>query len=178
MCIMMYTFDVYIPLTRNWASAQLLVFVFQLFWLKFTYLSCSFRRVEDNIILYSMTNTNNSSKLNATVINIHSPNDEVHTPDLDFHRRPSAHSNASRQTPLKPSPKVEEYRKMIQHIIGKILKRKRPPTALFHLSEYCRTTQVTDQFDNDDTIDLLIQLRSALLVCHSVGLSTQVLIQR
>lgn len=66
---------------------------------------------------------------------------------------------------------------MIQHIVGKIVKRKRPPTALFYLSEFCRTTEVIDQFDNDDTIDLLIQLRSALLVCHNVGLSAQVLMQ-
>jgi hypothetical protein len=119
---------------------------------------------------------NNSSRLNATVINIHSPNEQLQSPEVDSHRRPSSNSNASRQ-PVKPSPKVEEYRKMIQHIIGKIVKRKRPPTALFHLSELCRTTQVTDQFDNDDTIDLLIQLRSALLVCHKVGLSAQVLMQ-
>jgi hypothetical protein len=121
--------------------------------------------------------SNHSSRPNATVINIHSPDDQTHSPEIDSQRRSSANSNASRQAPVKPSPKVEEYRKMIQHIIGKILKRKRPPTALFHLSEYCRTTEVTDQFDNDDTIDLLIQLRSALLVCHDVGLSGQVLMQ-
>lgn len=121
--------------------------------------------------------SNHSSRLNATVINIHSPDNQTHSPELDSQRRPSANSNATRQAPSKPSPKVEEYRKMIQHIINKILKRKRPPTALFHLSEYCRTTEVTDQFDNDDTIDLLIQLRSALLVCHNVGLSGQVLMQ-
>lgn len=114
--------------------------------------------------------SNNNSRLNATVINIHSP-------EADSQRRPSANSQASRQPP-KPSPKVEEYRKMIQHIVGKILKRKRPPTALFYLSEFCRTTEAIDQFDNDDTIDLLIQLRSALLVCHNVGLSAQVLMQR
>ena len=113
---------------------------------------------------------NNNSRLNATVINIHSP------PEEETQRRTSATSNVSRQPP-KPSPKVEEYRKIIQHIVGKILKRKRPPTALFHLSEICRTTGVSDQFDNDDTIDLLIQLRSALLVCHNVGLSAQVLTQ-
>lgn len=129
-----------------------------------------------------MPNSTPNSRFNATIINIHSPNDEIHYPnENDSFRRTS---NASRQQqqqqqqqPPKPSPKVEEYRKMIQHIIGKILKRKRPPTALFHLSELCRTTQVTDQFENDDTIDLLIQLRSALMVCHQVGLSAQVLMQ-
>lgn len=119
--------------------------------------------------------SNNNSQLNATIINIHSPNEELQTPEVDSQRRPSSNSNASRQPHPKPSPKVEEYRKMVQHIISKIVKRKRPPTALFHLSELCRTTQVNDQFDNDDTIDLLIQLRSALLVCHNIGLSAQVL---
>ncbi|CEP06942.1 hypothetical protein, partial, partial [Parasitella parasitica] len=116
-----------------------------------------------------------NSRFNATVINIHSPDDQVRsvTQDESFHRT----SNASTKQQQKPSPKVEEYRKIIQHIIGKILKRKRPPTALSHLSELCRTTQVSDQFDNDDTIDLLTQLRSALMVCHQVGLSSQVLMQ-
>ncbi|KAK4518369.1 uncharacterized protein ATC70_001722 [Mucor velutinosus] len=134
-----------------------------------------------------MPNSTPNSRFNATIINIHSPNDEIHSVSHDesFRRTSNASSNNTHNTatrqqqqpPPKPSPKVEEYRKMIQHIIGKILKRKRPPTALFHLSELCRTTQVSDQFENDDTIDLLIQLRSALMVCHQVGLSAQVLMQ-
>ncbi|KAL9542636.1 hypothetical protein MBANPS3_008515 [Mucor bainieri] len=130
-----------------------------------------------------MPNSTPSSRFNATIINIHSPSDEIHavSHDESFRRTSNAsshtHHHTTRQAPPKPSPKVDEYRKMIQHIIGKILKRKRPPTALFHLSELCRTTQVTDQFENDDTIDLLIQLRSALMVCHQVGLSAQVLMQ-
>ncbi|KAG1078230.1 hypothetical protein G6F42_024366 [Rhizopus arrhizus] len=128
-----------------------------------------------------MPNSTPNSRFNATIINIHSPNDEIHSVSHDdSFRRTSNASTSTRQQqqpPPKPSPKVEEYKKMIQHIIGKILKRKRPPTALFHLSELCRTTQVSDQFENDDTIDLLIQLRSALMVCHQVGLSAQVLMQ-
>ncbi|KAL7315393.1 hypothetical protein PS15m_004620 [Mucor circinelloides] len=128
-----------------------------------------------------MPNSTPNSRFNATIINIHSPNDEIHSVSHDdSFRRTSDASTSTRQQqqpPPKPSPKVEEYKKMIQHIIGKILKRKRPPTALFHLSELCRTTQVSDQFENDDTIDLLIQLRSALMVCHQVGLSAQVLMQ-
>lgn len=121
-----------------------------------------------------------SARFNATIINIHSPNDEIHSVSHDesFRRTSNASSNnASARQPPKPSPKVEEYRKMIQHIVGKILKRKRPPTALSHLSELCRTTHVADHIENDDTIDLLIQLRSALIVCHQVGLSAQVLMQ-
>lgn len=123
-----------------------------------------------------MSNSGQGSRLNATIINIHSPNDEVHslTGEDSFRRT----SNASKQhAPTKLSPKAEEYKKMIQHIIGKILKRKRPPTALVHLSDICKSANVSDQFDNDDTIDLLIQLRSALLFCHQLGLSNQVLMQ-
>ncbi|KAI9256704.1 hypothetical protein BY458DRAFT_304271 [Sporodiniella umbellata] len=99
---------------------------------------------------------------NATIINIQSPDDspEIVQPSLN-----------SQQPLAKPSPKVEEYKKMIQHIMGKILKRKRPSSSILHL-------QPVDQFDNDDTIDLLIKLRSALMVCHSVGLGSQVLMQR
>ncbi|KAI9478247.1 MAG: hypothetical protein EXX96DRAFT_241867 [Benjaminiella poitrasii] len=124
-----------------------------------------------------MPSSSPNSRLNATVINIHSPNDEVHSVhETDSFRR-SSNASKRQQVPLKLSPKVEEYRKMIQHIVGKILKRKKPPTALFHLSEVCRTSYVSDQFENEDTIDLLIQLRSALMVCHQVGLSTQVLMQ-
>jgi hypothetical protein len=120
-----------------------------------------------------MPSTTPNSRLNATVINIHSPADSPNNNEADPHRRVS---NASKQQqPYKPSPKVEEYRKMIQLIINKILKRKRPPTALFHLSEICRTAQASDSFENDDTIDLLIQLRSALMVIHKEGLSSQVL---
>ncbi|KAI8638881.1 hypothetical protein BD408DRAFT_10549 [Parasitella parasitica] len=122
-----------------------------------------------------MPNSTPNSRFNATIINIHSPDDEIHSPSQDDSFRRT--SNVSKQQTPKPSPKVEEYKKIIQHIIGKILKRKRPPTALFHLSELCRTTQVSDQFENDDTIDLLMQLRSALMVCHQVGLSAQVLMQ-
>lgn len=115
------------------------------------------------------------SRLNATIINIHSPNDEIHSVTEESFRRTS---NASKQqVPAKLSPKAEEYKKMIQHIIGKILKRKRPPNALLYLSDICKTASVSDQFDNDDTIDLLIQLRSALLFCHQLGLSNQVLLQ-
>jgi hypothetical protein len=120
-----------------------------------------------------MPNTSPNSRLNETVINIHSPTDSPNNNEADSHRRASS---ASKQQPLsKPSPKVEEYRKMIQHIMNKILKRKIPPTALFHLSEICRTAQASDSFENDDTIDLLIQLRSALMAIHKEGLSAQVL---
>jgi hypothetical protein len=112
-----------------------------------------------------MSNSNANTYLNATVINIHSP---AGSPE-DSQRRPSS---IGQQAPAKQSPKVEEYRKMIQHIMGKILKRKRPSSSLLYLQP-----QSIDQFDNDDTIDLLIKLRSALMVCHSVGLSNQVLMQ-
>ncbi|KAI8080756.1 uncharacterized protein B0P05DRAFT_469094 [Gilbertella persicaria] len=121
-----------------------------------------------------MSSSTHNSRHSTTIINIHSPEDEqLPIEENDTSRRASS---ASRQPP-KPSPKVDEYRKMIRHIVSKIVKRKRPPTALFRLSELCRTTEVSDLFENDDTIDLLIQLRSALMVCHQVGLSTQVLLQ-
>ncbi|KAI7905964.1 uncharacterized protein BX663DRAFT_247120 [Cokeromyces recurvatus] len=124
-----------------------------------------------------MPANSSSTRLNATIINIHSPTDEEHSiHDADTFPR-SSNASRQQQASIQPSPKVEEYRKIIQHIIGKILKRKKPPTALFHLSEVCRTSHVSDQFENDDTIDLLIQLRSALMVCHQAGLSKQVLIQ-
>ncbi|KAI8368648.1 hypothetical protein EDC96DRAFT_133631 [Choanephora cucurbitarum] len=120
----------------------------------------------------------------ATIINIHSPEDEMQpVTESSFGRRPSSTSRPTSQpsaqshTKPKPSPKVEEYRKMIQHITNKIIKRKRPPTALSHLNDFSRTTQVNNTFENDDTIDLLIQLRSALMVCHQIGLSSQVLFQ-
>ncbi|RCI06289.1 hypothetical protein CU098_009425 [Rhizopus stolonifer] len=108
-----------------------------------------------------MPNSNIHS--NATIINIQSPggSPEMNQPSMHSHQAP----------PLKQSPKVEEYKKMIQHIMGKILKRKRPSTFVLVL-------QPVDQFENDETIDLLIKLRSALMVCHSVGLSSQVLTQR
>ncbi|KAI8378600.1 hypothetical protein BD560DRAFT_453435 [Blakeslea trispora] len=126
-----------------------------------------------------------SQPQSATIINIHSPEDELQ-PVLEngFGRHPSSSSRPTSQpsaqshTKPKLSPKVEEYRKMIQHITNKIIKRKRPPTALSHLNDFSRTTQVNDTFENDDTIDLLIQLRSALMVCHQIGLSSQVLLQR
>ncbi|KAG1524828.1 hypothetical protein G6F52_003864 [Rhizopus delemar] len=110
-----------------------------------------------------MPNSNVNLQSNATIINIHSPggSPEMNQPSIQPH-----------QAPLKQSPKVEEYRKMIQHIMGKIFKRKRPPTSLLYLP-----SQSADQFENEDTIDLLIKLRSALMVCHSVGLSSQVLTQ-
>lgn len=116
-----------------------------------------------NFVLLEMPNSNVNLQSNATIINIHSPNGspEMNQPSIQPH-----------QAPLKQSPKVEEYRKMIQHIMGKIFKRKRPPTSLLYLP-----SQSADQFENEDTIDLLIKLRSALMVCHSVGLSSQVLTQ-
>lgn len=120
-----------------------------------------------------MAGTSPNSRLNATIINIHSPSDPPNSNEADSHRRTS---NASKQHPLsKPSPKVEGYRKYIQVVISKILKRKRPPTALFHLSEICRTAQASDAFENDDTIDLLFQLREMLIVIHREGVGTEVL---
>ncbi|KAG0186217.1 hypothetical protein DFQ28_008166 [Apophysomyces sp. BC1034] len=66
---------------------------------------------------------------------------------------------------------------MIRHILHKLGKRKRPPAAMLRLGEQARSIIVSDQFENEDTIDLLIQLRTALILCQQTGLGTQILMQ-
>ncbi|KAI8967150.1 hypothetical protein BDF20DRAFT_908514 [Mycotypha africana] len=108
-----------------------------------------------------MPNTAPNSPLNATIINIHSPSeDTMHSNDRLSVRRQS--NSTIQQYNIKLSPKAEEYRKMIHHIVGKLYRRKRPPSSLVYLSSLCRGEKTEEQFDNDDTIDLLFQLRSAL----------------
>lgn len=67
---------------------------------------------------------------------------------------------------------------MVRHILGKINKRRRPPTALVHLAEQCRSMNSAEEFDNEDLVDLLIQLRTALSLCQKSGVGDQVLSQR
>ncbi|KAI9311465.1 hypothetical protein BX666DRAFT_1995395 [Dichotomocladium elegans] len=55
------------------------------------------------------------------------------------------HSGAS-----AASPKVEEYRNMMQHILNKIHKRRRPPTALAYLAECYRSIEHALSFENDE----------------------------
>ncbi|ORY98687.1 hypothetical protein BCR43DRAFT_436798 [Syncephalastrum racemosum] len=73
------------------------------------------------------------------------------------------------------SPKVDEYRNMIRHILSKLHKRKRPPTALTHLAEQCSSIHVSTEFDNDDCIDLLVQLRTALIFGLKGGFTIDIL---
>ncbi|KAI8993719.1 hypothetical protein BDB01DRAFT_716190 [Pilobolus umbonatus] len=111
-----------------------------------------------------------SSRQPATIINIHSPTNTSGS-DSEY-----IQSNSSRQPPstsVKVSPKVEECRKVIQLITGKLLKRKTPPTCLFYLPDLSLHTQSVDQFDNEDTVELLMQLRTALIMCITIGLSEE-----
>lgn len=73
------------------------------------------------------------------------------------------------------SPKVDEYRNMIRHILSKLHKRKRPPTALTLLAEQCSSIHVSTDFDNDDCIDLLVQLRTALIFGLKGGFTIDIL---
>ncbi|KAL0078372.1 hypothetical protein J3Q64DRAFT_1872237, partial [Phycomyces blakesleeanus] len=64
------------------------------------------------------------------------------------------------------SPKVEEIRKMIRHILTKLGKRKRPAPSIAHLGEQLRSNNVSTQFENEDTVELLFRLREVLLLCN------------
>lgn len=91
---------------------------------------------------------------------------------------PTNEAIRSRNENLTASPKIDEYRNMIRHILNKISKRRRPPTTLANLAEQSRSLTVSLEFDNDELVDLLLQLRTALLLCQKSGFGMQVMIQR
>ncbi|KAI9498425.1 hypothetical protein BDB00DRAFT_448176 [Zychaea mexicana] len=91
----------------------------------------------------------------------------------------SLYGNAtSTRTNIGPSPKLDEYRNMIRHILTKISKRRRPPSALVQLVESCTSVEPNTTFDNEEVVDLLMQLRTALTLCEKSGLGPEILIQR
>ena len=122
-----------------------------------------------------MTNTN------ATVINITPSPPSPFEPE-ESEPNSSLYGNASSTNNVLvnggPSPKLDEYRNMIRHILTKISKRRRPPTALANLVESCITVEPNTTFDNEEVVDLLIQLRTALTLCEKSGLGPEILIQR
>lgn len=81
--------------------------------------------------------------------------------------------DAQRQGKMMAAPKTKEYIKMIHLILSKLAKRKRPPPPL--LTDYLHYTQPGETtpllWDHDDTIDLIIKLRSVLIICENTGLS-------
>jgi len=64
-------------------------------------------------------------------------------------------------------PKLEEYRKIIHHILSKLRKRKRPPPTFVSATSSGQQTR----FDNEETADLLSQLRDVLQICTKAGWS-------
>ncbi|KAI8366708.1 uncharacterized protein BYT42DRAFT_540161 [Radiomyces spectabilis] len=116
-----------------------------------------------------------SSPLNATVINISpaphsSPQDESPQDTNDTTSR-------RRKQQLRAAHNVQGHRNLIRHIFQKIIKRKRPQSALLRLGEQCRSISLPDQFENEDTIDLLLQLRSVLMLCRDNGSAPQILMR-
>ncbi|KAI8139160.1 hypothetical protein BJV82DRAFT_275633 [Fennellomyces sp. T-0311] len=90
----------------------------------------------------------------------------------------SLYGNATSTYTQQQSPKLDEYRNMIRHILNKINKRRRPPTALTHLAEACRSMDPSTSYDNEEVVDLLLQLRTALTLCEKSGLGPEILIHR
>jgi hypothetical protein len=80
---------------------------------------------------------------------------------------------SQRQGLMMAAPKTKEYIKMIHLILSKLAKRKRPPpppiTNFLHHTQPGEITPLL--WDHDDTIDLIIKLRSVLIICENTGLS-------
>ncbi|KAI8582823.1 hypothetical protein K450DRAFT_224983 [Umbelopsis ramanniana AG] len=87
----------------------------------------------------------------------------IHGSLNDLERDENNHRRRSYITPTA-APKLEEYRKIIHHIISKLRKRKRPPPY----AEFNSSSQQT-VFDNEDVADLLSQLRDVLQICTKAG---------
>ncbi|KAI9262295.1 hypothetical protein BDA99DRAFT_72373 [Phascolomyces articulosus] len=120
---------------------------------------------------------------NSTIISIApsppSPFDhEESEPTSSLHGNATSTNGDGTLNPNSASPKLDEYRNMIRHILTKISKRRRPPTALANLAESCMTMEPNTSFDNEEVVDLLIQLRTALTLCEKSGLGPEILIQR
>jgi hypothetical protein len=84
--------------------------------------------------------------------------------DLEPERDEYSNRRRSYITPTA-GPKLEEYRKIIHHIVSKLRKRKRPPPYTF---TDLNSSQQTD-FDNEEVADLLSQLRDVLQICTRAG---------
>jgi hypothetical protein len=84
--------------------------------------------------------------------------------DLEPERDESNHRRRSYITPTA-APKLDEYRKIIHHIVSKLRKRKRPPPYAF--AELNNSQQTV--FDNEEVADLLSQLRDVLQICTKAG---------
>ncbi|KAF7724279.1 hypothetical protein EC973_001180 [Apophysomyces ossiformis] len=117
-----------------------------------------------------MPYSNLNGRSGATIIDI------AQTPSISDDQQHVEQQPLRRERPTA-SPKVEEIRNMIRHILHKLGKRKRPPPAMLRLGEHARSIIISDQFENEDTLDLLIQLRTALILCHQTGLGQQILMQ-
>ncbi|CAG8481576.1 14613_t:CDS:1 [Funneliformis caledonium] len=71
-------------------------------------------------------------------------------------------------------PKIEQTRKLINQILLKLKKRKKPPSPfqnLVGLPLNEDNPNLQNVFNADDTCDLLIQLRDVLLVCEMDGIN-------
>lgn len=113
---------------------------------------------------------------NSTVINMgQSPSSDNDMSRPSMPRSPHTIATTSNVS-TTASHMVKEYRNIIRHILSKIHKRRRPPTALAQLAELYRLSALSSddpvqEFDHDDTVDLLIQLRTSLMLCekHELG---------
>lgn len=90
-------------------------------------------------------------------------------PERQFTNPSSARRNLNRLSayiqPTAP-PKLDEYRKIINHILNRMRKRKKSPNPLHHLA---RPPSVSDNFDNDEAVELLGQLRDVLVIFNKQG---------
>ncbi|KAI7862227.1 hypothetical protein BDF14DRAFT_1858334 [Spinellus fusiger] len=126
-----------------------------------------------------MSGSHSSGRIRETIINVTQPQSSSYSSNdygLQDDREESP-PMSRRNKPTTMSPKVEEIRKMIHLILNKLSKRKRPASSLAYLGEQLRSANVSDQFENDDTVDLLFQLRTALSLCQDTGLSARILMQ-
>ncbi|RUS26412.1 hypothetical protein BC938DRAFT_470797, partial [Jimgerdemannia flammicorona] len=63
-------------------------------------------------------------------------------------------------------PKLDEYRKAINLILTRMRKRKKPPNPLQHLA---RPPGASENYDNDEAVTLLGQLRDVLVIFNKQG---------
>ncbi|KAI9029113.1 hypothetical protein CLU79DRAFT_736311 [Phycomyces nitens] len=127
-----------------------------------------------------MSGNNPNNRIRETIINITNQQSSPYSDgDHETQELQPPPLSSKRNSHAQTSPKVEEIRKVIRHILTKLGKRKRPAPSIAHLGEQLRSNNVSCQFENEDTVELLFRLREVLLLCQDMGekLGIQILTQ-
>ncbi|KAI9303279.1 hypothetical protein BJ944DRAFT_165716 [Cunninghamella echinulata] len=113
-----------------------------------------------------MSTSDSDERIQDTIINIPSRRNSFQdSSNLKIH---DLNQNTKKGKYVQSTPKTKEYLNMIHLILTKLTKRKRPSSILTNFIDQV-TSLAPKQIDNNDTIDLVLQLRSVLILCQNTA---------